>query len=937
MKNIIKLCFLTAIFTIAMTGCKKDVAVTGVTVSPTTVSLTPDATQQLTASVQPGNATNKTVTWSSGNTARATVSPDGMVSIPAAATAGEVTITVTTADGGKTANCTITVSVPVTGITIFGDATVEAGKTVTLTATVAPTNASNKNVTWSSLNTGIATVNAQTGVVTGVSEGTATIRATAADGSGVTADKSVTVTAVPPKTVTVGAQVGTLTAGTAGTVTFAVATANVANGQAGTITWYTTAAGTATTGAPTGLSASVSSVADNAATVTVNASISSVSGEQFFRVTFNGVQSNVATLTVLVKPETGSPWNIGHPNYNANVKATLEGNTLTISGTGNMVDFWNSTEGEAPWWFNTANRNAITTVVIESGVTNIGNRAFKDCGNLQTITIANSVTIIGRRAFDKCATLSSITIPSGVNEIEGEAFYDCSGLQTVTIANRSGELKFTDFYYSGGEYPSGYKYDWFYGCPIQKLHLGRNYLGDFISNIRTTLTDLTIGNTVSSIGGNAFANCNSLAKVIIQDGLDDLAFDNSGNSFANCPIQILHLGRNMIFGWGYATSPFRGITALSALIIGSNVTSIIANAFEGCTSLTDIIIPNKVTSVGSSAFYGCTELKSIIIGSGTKTIEGSTFYGCSKLTNITIPSTVTYVGINAFANCRSLINVRIEDGLDDLQFNYAGRSFTDCPIQTLHLGRNIVGDYQFSNDFFWGASPFQDKRELSSLTIGNNVTFIVAKVFSGCSGLTDIVIPKKVTYLGGNVFYGCTELKSVVIGSGIKTIEGSTFYGCSKLTNITIPSTVTYIGINAFANCRSLNNVRIEDGLDDLQFDYAGRSFTDCPIQTLHLGRNIIGDYQFGNDFFWGASPFQGKRDLSSLTIGNNVTFIVAKVFYDCNGITQITSHPTTPPTIQSNTFTGVGTGIPVYVPSGSITTYRGAPNWSLFTNYQGM
>jgi len=82
--------------------------------------------------VQPGNATNKTVTWSSGNNARAIVSPEGMVSIPAAATAGEVTITVTTADGSKTANCTVTVSVPVTGITISGDATVEAGRSVNI-------------------------------------------------------------------------------------------------------------------------------------------------------------------------------------------------------------------------------------------------------------------------------------------------------------------------------------------------------------------------------------------------------------------------------------------------------------------------------------------------------------------------------------------------------------------------------------------------------------------------------------------------------------------------------------------------------------------------------------------------------------------------------------------------------------------------------------
>ena len=876
------------IFSIAIAGCKKEVAVTGVTVSPTTVSLHQGGTQQLTATVQPSDATNKTVTWSSGNTARATVSEAGMVTIPANATTGEVAITATTADGGFTANCTVSVSIVVTSIAISGYETVEEGKTITLTATVEPSTASNKSVTWSSLNTGVASVNAQTGVVTGVSEGTANIRATAADGSGVTADKSVTVTAAPVRSVSVGAQVGTLIEGTEGTVTFPVAisniangtytatvanlpagvsvqgnvyissnagtltlagnvstsagetttltltidgktsesftltiveiqksvtvgaqngtlttnrantvtfpvtTTNIANGRTGAVGWYANAEGTISSGAPTGITASVSNVASNSATLTVNTTAAIMSGTYYFRVTIDGEQSNVTTLTV---SGTGSPWNIGHPGYNSNVVATLSGNTLTISGSGNMVDFWNSTEGEAPWWFNPSDRNAITTVVIQNGVTNIGNRAFKDCSNLETITIANSVTIIGRRVFDKCTKLTSITIPNGVTQIEGEAFYDCSSLQTVTIANGSGQLNFSAFNYQGNEYPKGYKYGWFEGSTIQTLHLGRNYT-------------------------------------------------NAGS-----------------------TSPFSGISTLQALTIGN---------------------------------------------------------------------TVTFIDRNAFSSCRSLESVTLQDGLDDLKFDYVGNSYADCPIQTLHLGRNMISNYDYGQDFRFGASPFSEKKELSSLTIGNNVTFILANVFYGCTALTDIVIPNKVTSVGGSAFYGCNELKSIVIGSGIKTIENSTFYGCSKLSSITIPSNITFIDRNAFANCRSLVNVRIEDGLDDLTFDYVGNSFADCPIQTLHLGRNVIGNYQFGNDFFWGTSPFQEKKELTTLTIGNTVKTIVAKVFSGCSALTQITSNPAIPPTIYTDTFNSVSKSIPVRVSSSSVSSYRGAPYWSAFTNYQG-
>jgi len=1014
-----------SIFSIAIAGCKKEVAVTGVTVSPTTVSLHQGGTQQLTATVQPANATNKTVAWSSGNTARATVSDAGLVTIPANATAGEVAITVTTADGGFTANCTVTVSIVVTGITIApsGDVLVEAGKTATLTATVAPANATNKNVTWSSLATGVATVDAQTGVVTGVSAGMATIRATAADGSGVTADKSVTVTAAQlSKTVAVDAQNGTLTAGVAGTVTFPVTTSNIANGtyaatvanrpsgvtvqgnltitagngtlilagntstnagststltltidgvtsqsftltiveiqksvtvgtqngtltanrantvifpvttnniangRTGMVTWYSDAAGSNAASAPTGITASVSNVASNAATVTINTTAAVVEGTYYFRVTIDGELSNVATSAV---SGTDSPWNIGHPGYNSNVKATLTGNTLTISGTGNMVDFWCSAEGEAPWWFDVSYRDAIKTVIIENGVQNIGMRAFKDCSNMETITISSSITKINAQAFYGCSNLQMIKIPNSVATIEGDAFFNCSKLSKVEIENGSNSLQFIGYRSSNPCATSGTinKYDWFSGCSsLTEIHLGRNLstwsastsASSPISNIRESLTNLTIGSTVTSIGANAFTNCRILVNITIQDGLDNLA--SNANSFTDCPVQTLHYGRNML------AASFRGKTALTSLSIGNNVTSIIANAFNGCSGITDVVIPNSVTSMGSSAFYGCSDLKGIVIGSGIKTIESSTFYGCSKLTSIIIPSTVTSIGANAFTNCRSLVNVIIEDGLNDLEFYNSGNSFTDCPIQTLHLGRNMI-----RSSFGSLTSPFRDNPVLTSLTIGNNVTSIMANAFNGCTGITDIILPNNVTSVESSAFYGCSELKSIVIGNGIKSIENSTFYGCSKLTSITIPNTVTYIDANVFTNCRSLANVIIEDGLNDLAFYNNGNSFTDCPIQTLHLGRNMI-----RSSFGTLTSPFRDNPVLTSLTIGNNITSLLADAFQDCTGLTRITSNPSIPPTLQSNTFTGVPKNIPVRVPNSSIGSYRGAQYWMAFTNFQG-
>ncbi len=177
-----------------VTVSPQPVPVTGVTLDQTQLALLAGEGAQLTATVQPENADNKTVSWSSSNPAIAAVDAQGKV---AAISAGQATITVTTQDSGKTATCTVTVSpqpVPVTGVTL--DQTqlaLLAGEGAQLTATVQPENADNKTVSWSSSNPAIAAVDAQ-GKVAAISAGQATITVTTQD-SGKTATCTVQITA----------------------------------------------------------------------------------------------------------------------------------------------------------------------------------------------------------------------------------------------------------------------------------------------------------------------------------------------------------------------------------------------------------------------------------------------------------------------------------------------------------------------------------------------------------------------------------------------------------------------------------------------------------------------------------------------------------------------------------------------------------------------
>ena len=220
-------------------GPAGPVAVTGVTLDKTSLSIEAGQTAQLTATVQPGNADNQAVTWSSSDNNVVSVDATGKITANAK---GSATITVTTADGGKTATCTVTVTEPaapvaVTGVTLNKNNTsIYTGRTETLTATIQPADATNKAVTWTSDNTGVATVN--NGVVTGVSIGSATITAKTADG-GFTATCTVTVEEAPivhPTGVSISKTSINLQIGGSETLTATVTPADANNKN---VTWST--------------------------------------------------------------------------------------------------------------------------------------------------------------------------------------------------------------------------------------------------------------------------------------------------------------------------------------------------------------------------------------------------------------------------------------------------------------------------------------------------------------------------------------------------------------------------------------------------------------------------------------------------------------------------------------------------------------------------
>ena len=393
-----------------------------------------------------------------------------------------------------------------------------------------------------------------------------------------------------------------------------------------------------------------------------------------------------------------------------NVTWTLTADgTLTISGTGAMTDY--TYDSRSPWY---SCRTYIKRVVMQQGVTSIGDHAFWDCSGLTSVTIPDGVTSIGGDAFSGCAALTSVTIPGSVTNVGQYAFYNCSSLTDIYYGGygtdwqklnvsipTSATVHFKDNIYGKGDCGinvtweltgdgtliisgtgriSNYSHDnnapW-YSCRayIKRVVIqqGVRAIGDRAFYYCENLTSVAIPDSVTSIGGSAFAYCVSLTSVTIPDGVTSIG--------------------------DYA---FLGCTGLTSVTIPSSVTSIGWGAFENCTALTFMTIPEGVTSISNSAFKGCSNLASVAIPDSVTSIDGYAFSGCDSLTD------VYYAGTAA-----DWAKISISEGNEDLLAAALHCKPTPLTAPTVTGGNDSQGRPTLKWDKVAGAAKYEVYRSYS--------------------------------------------------------------------------------------------------------------------------------------------------------------------------------------------------------------------------------
>ena len=645
----------------------------------------------------------------------------------------------------------------------------------------------------------------------------------------------------------------------------------------------------------------------------------------------------VFTLLVLLAGIGTASANIinGTCGDNLNWSYDTNNHSLVISGTGDMYDYGYS---NCPW--NTI-AGSITSVTLPSGLTRIGNYAFKDCNNLTGISIPEGVISIGDYSFENCYAITSVVLPNSVVELGSGAFENCGDLSKVELSNSLTQLPWGAFYL----------------CEIYQI---------------------TIPASITAIGENALDRCEN---VYLESSVPATIYSNtfksdvlihvpcsSVSTYLSAPIwQFLNIIGNM--DYEFSLNADEGGTArITNSVCAANTVVIEATAetgyrftgwSDGNTDNPRAIVLTADKSVTAQFERSYTEYQVNLSGFSYMECEQGTFYGptwsgqilegshiyfraisdCGTFAgwsdgseesyrNIQITSdttisasytgietyqvsitagehgSLTYSKVGAVTTCEGLIQTRAipDEGYHFYKWSDGNKNawreieITEDVTLVAYFAKGERGGW-FGEDLSW--SYESDIRPITVRGTGemteHGYGYIGYFEQDECVDATKVLIEEGATNISQSIFKSLRHLQTAEIAGSITRIEESAFEDCRSLEKVTFatPSALNNIGDWAFYNCHTLQNIVIPENVTEI-----------------------------GNGAFYGCTY------LTELILPASVQAIGDNAFALCSRLNKITSNAVVPPAIADKTFFEVNKLTPVYVPKNSVSSYKADLYW---------
>ena len=952
----------TAICTVTVTS--STVAASGISLDKPALSLVVGDTEVLTAAVMPADATDKTVTWTSSDTAVATVE-NGIVTAKKAGTA----VVIATTSNGKTASCTVTVSVPTvddTGVTLNKtELSLSVGGSATLTATVTPANATVKTVTWRSSDALVITV--KNGVVTAVGVGTATVTVTTSNGKTATCTVTVKEKVIPSG------------------LNFALTLNDsfyIVTGYYGNATEYTIPAiydGLRVIG----IQSNAFRNNTNLKKITIPSNIEVIGASAF---------AGCTALAEIVIPESVTKIEESTFSDCTSLKEIrIHGKIKTVgnnafAGCIALTDLTIEDGVTEIGAFAFDRCTGLVSVELPDSVTLVGNGAFRHAEALETVKLSKNMTAINNITFQYCESLKSVSLHSGITQIGNSAFSFCYGLEKLEILGNLTDIGNSAFYHC--EKLNEIFYASKIGRDLGKTHYTFCRAGLGGMGIRLTiaagavvpeglfepfeeanrpkiteivfedgteqveyfavysnftyLKKITIPHSVKSIPSGMLKGCADLTLAMEDEHYTFLAwYDNS--AFAGDavnPTDYAGEAERLYALWkgnsqsvtaerneedagtvsGNGDYPYGSEVTLTAT---TNTGYSFLGWFDGETLLSEeadytfVVIADRVLTAKWKVNRYSVTIDKNISEAGSVSGDGEYDFGTSVTATAQSNTGYTFIGWyrgDVLVSESKSYTFTMPDGI-------ALTAKWKVNRYSVTIDKNISGAGSVSGG---GTYPYHSEVTVKAET---NITYVFLGWYENETLLTttleytftvgtrdrnlearwkenDVFIFE----INGNscVITGVRDESATeyIIPDYVTGIGNYAFYGCSGLTSITIPDSVTSIGDYAFDGCSGLTSITIQDGVTSI----GNKAFSGCSgLTSITIPDSVTSI---------GYSAFYGCSGLTSITIPDGVTSIDSHAFYGCSSLTSITI-PDNVTSIGYYAFSGCSSLTSITIPDG--------------------